>query len=735
MTNLIVRLTCGRACLKDTPDNLIFHLKRFDYDIMNNARIKVNDAFEFPSTIDMAPYHVDWLNDDFAASQPDIFELVGVLVHSGNAESGHYYSYVREQTPIPGEHQSWVEFNDADVSAFDFETIGDACYGGLSDQTSQFTQFYKPYNAYMLFYRRRTLNNPISTDRSIQYPLGRVAAAPVLVQRYALMNEFAIRKLCFFEGAYVDFLAALIERLIPCCETESKESVEITQKATYLCLGYLDRIGSRVKESGGFIKIATLLQKLITKNPQCRHFALSWICERENEALKNMLLRCPYVEARRSFAMLIVNMIQLHGALQDDTDAFQDRPSLRLGGLRGEFFERMKDLTSILHIHWRSWDEYFGLLTHLADLGIKESQTLLQIGFLQHCLEMMVLDHPKAHLVREKVVVYQRIANFIEKKRKYSFVGVVELCWKLLRNVDLNERQRASPRDRLFKADGYSALTEGEYELIESEFSLTSFIPTCVFLEKAIHSRASKAAKRDLVRMLLLAEEHLRLADAIKITLMEGFLTDPASLAVPFLDAALVYCEVSSDRQSVQEILRKAASDVESIGPCAGAENLQFFKDARRLHNIIIKWGGDIFEGKVRSLAHLWGPPLLTFYDATVRKDTAEFLDNILFSYNLEAIDNERKVDRIQKAGRDLCGKCLERLQYVVSSNRIQEKALLEQITRIVTVCLDKFFDEEYEEDDRFMQLARSKSSQRSVCPDESCLTITQIRSHPFRPW
>ena len=675
---------------------------------MSNTRIKVNDAFEFPAAIDMAPYHVNWLNDDGTVSQPDIYELVGVLVHSGNAESGHYYSFIREQSPNANGHQSWVEFNDADVSAFNFENIGDACYGGLSDQTNQFAQFSKPYNAYMLFYRRRSFSYWKVPNPSTQSPLTRVASAPALVSRYALMNESAIRKLCLFDGAFVDFLAALVERLLVPSESESQQRPEATQKATYVCLGYLNGIGSRVKDIEGFVRIANLLQKLIIEYPQCHQTALSWICDPKNEALRNLLLRCPYAEACRAFAMLIVKMIQLYDAQSMAIEASEDRPSLVLSGLPGEFFMQMKGLTTILHIHWRAWDEYFGLLINLADLGVKESQTLLQIGFLQHCLEMMVLEHPKAHLVREKEAVYQRIAHFIEKKRKYSFIGVVELCWKLLQNVDLNERQGTSPQDRLFKNDGYSALTVGEYKLIESDFSMTSSIPTCVFLEKAIHSHASKAAKKDLVRMLLLAEEHLQLADAIRLTLMDGFLTDPASLAVPFLDAALVYCEVSSDKQGIQDILRKAASDVESIGPCAGAENLQFFKAARRLHNITIKWGRDAFEAKVRTLAYLWGPPLLTFHDIDVRLDTLDFLENLIFSHNLDEIDNERKAERISKAGRDLCGKSLERLQYVVSSNTIQDKALLEQITRIVSVCLDKFFDENYDDDERTMELAKS---------------------------
>src|SRR3954464_9464578 len=86
-----------RACLKDVPDNLIFHLKRFDFNLRTLQRSKINDYFNFPPKIDMRPYKVEHLMDDDSGAEEDMFELVGVLVHSGTAESGHYYSFIRER--------------------------------------------------------------------------------------------------------------------------------------------------------------------------------------------------------------------------------------------------------------------------------------------------------------------------------------------------------------------------------------------------------------------------------------------------------------------------------------------------------------------------------------------------------------------------------------------------------------------------------------------------------------
>ena len=119
-----------RACLKDVPDNLIFHLKRFDYDLIHGTRTKINDRFEFPMEIDMAPYNVDYLKDTSEPPDPDVFALVGVLVHQGTAESGHYYSYIQERPSHDPRTSKWVEFNDSEVSEFNPFEIDAQCFGG-----------------------------------------------------------------------------------------------------------------------------------------------------------------------------------------------------------------------------------------------------------------------------------------------------------------------------------------------------------------------------------------------------------------------------------------------------------------------------------------------------------------------------------------------------------------------------------------------------------------------------
>ena len=140
---------------------------------------KINERVEFPMELDMNKYtdkglekldllkemeEMNWSYEDLPEDKKQIYDfqypreyysysLRGVVVHMGEVNSGHYYSYIKDTRT--GE---WYEFNDTLVTPFDPEDMDEKAFGGEYGETSRHARWknlgLKPYNAYMLLYER-----------------------------------------------------------------------------------------------------------------------------------------------------------------------------------------------------------------------------------------------------------------------------------------------------------------------------------------------------------------------------------------------------------------------------------------------------------------------------------------------------------------------------------------------------------------------------------------------------
>ena len=111
------------------------------------------------------------------------YELIGVTVHTGTADGGHYYAFIRDRSnnsasdvkckqekadtvngisATGANTDKWYSFNDAEVKPFDPAQIAAECFGGeMNSRTyDQVTDKFmdlsieKTNSAYMLFYER-----------------------------------------------------------------------------------------------------------------------------------------------------------------------------------------------------------------------------------------------------------------------------------------------------------------------------------------------------------------------------------------------------------------------------------------------------------------------------------------------------------------------------------------------------------------------------------------------------
>ncbi|KZF20341.1 ubiquitin thiolesterase [Xylona heveae TC161] len=141
------------------PQVLHLQLKRFEYDINRDAMMKVNDRYEFPEIFDASPY----LSEDADRSEPYIYQLHGVLVHSGDFNAGHYYAFLK-----PTKDGHFYKFDDDRVTRATLKEAMDDNFGGDYAMTpngmigaqrnlyTRTTSTKRSMSAYMLVYIRQS---------------------------------------------------------------------------------------------------------------------------------------------------------------------------------------------------------------------------------------------------------------------------------------------------------------------------------------------------------------------------------------------------------------------------------------------------------------------------------------------------------------------------------------------------------------------------------------------------
>lgn len=141
------------------PPVLHLQLKRFEYDIQRDSMVKINDRHEFPFEIDLD----EFLDASADRSQPWVYKLHGVLVHSGDLHGGHYFALIK-----PDRETRWLKFDDDRVTPVTDKEVLEENYGGealngvpQSLQRNQVRTMKRFTNAYMLVYIREAAINEV----------------------------------------------------------------------------------------------------------------------------------------------------------------------------------------------------------------------------------------------------------------------------------------------------------------------------------------------------------------------------------------------------------------------------------------------------------------------------------------------------------------------------------------------------------------------------------------------
>uniref|UniRef100_A0A671Q4F9 ubiquitinyl hydrolase 1 n=1 Tax=Sinocyclocheilus anshuiensis TaxID=1608454 RepID=A0A671Q4F9_9TELE len=419
--------TVKRLLIKKLPPVLAIQLKRFDYDWERECAIKFNDYFEFPRELDMEPYTVAGvakLEGDEVPPESQViaensdpnsssrYRLVGVLVHSGQASGGHYYSYIMQRhcNGSDGLKDRWYKFDDGDVTECkmdDDEEMKNQCFGGeymgeVFDHMMKRMSYRRQkrwWNAYILFYERM---DAAGGDGELLKYISELTLAPRTNQpKMPLAIEASVRKqnVQFMHSRmqysleYFQFVKKLLtcnsvylnpppgqDHLLPEAEEIAMISIQLAARFLF-STGFHTKKVVRGPASDWYDALCILLRHSKNVRSWFAHNVLFAFPTRFSE----YLLECPSAEVRGAFAKLMVFIAHF---------SLQDGPCPSPVTSPGSSTQACDSVTlsdhllhSVLNLlrrevseHGRHLQQYFNLFVMYANLGLAEKTQLLKLS-------------------------------------------------------------------------------------------------------------------------------------------------------------------------------------------------------------------------------------------------------------------------------------------------------------------------------------------------------------------
>ncbi|RDA91503.1 hypothetical protein CP533_4564 [Ophiocordyceps camponoti-saundersi (nom. inval.)] len=709
-----------RACLKDVPDNVIFHLKRFDFNLRTLQRSKINDYFSFPTTIDLRPYTIEHLDEASSAADEDLFDLVGILVHSGTAESGHYYSYIKERPSSAG-RESWIEFNDDMVTPWDPSLMASSTFGGPDNRPAYETNgiiYDKSYSAYMLFYQRvsslkaeqdamvaQQLASPLQVDMPSSMREHMVQENIDILRRHCLFDpgHATFVQTCFTRARFLDEKAGSSSAAVEAADDAGEASHELQNLAMEMALSHLDQVITRTKDTPSLLTFANLIRAAVANCHKCA-MALYLYFDARRAAFRALLQRCPDQHVRAFAGEVLIKAAQtisekwprLYYGGSPVTDSSETE-----AGSDGDEMNRDldSDMCSVLHgivtlfsylwqffhVHLRSWDEYFGTILAFAKLGDREVAVLLSDNYLSKLLRIVSADS-----TLELAPNYARMLNNVLRRistRPPSYSAILSLIDYLLAQLEpvlgpdvIVDR----PTDRL--------TLQAPFPWTSDEVNIFHYHPQhqslSLFMEKLITIDQAWGSTDDIMARLTLTGEVLdsRALNVLRRNIQGEFSTQPMD---PYLRVAARYVECSRFADRVHILIRHVGAQSRGLQNSEGLAFLNFFRSALTSDKPNEQLARSRRESGIATIP-TWAPHLLVYPDVNTRRETEQLLDDELF-LPAAAGEGEKEADSREQEDlvvRELGLKCLIYLReaHVKRRSRIERNAA-SSILRVVGKC------------------------------------------------
>ncbi|XP_047537193.1 ubiquitin carboxyl-terminal hydrolase puf isoform X2 [Vanessa atalanta] len=422
-----------RACFKKLPRILCFNTMRYTFNMLTMLKEKVNTHFSFPMRLDMSGYVEKHLmpaqyqeekiksaelkkdgesssyneTEDSDTEEHYEYELIGVTVHTGTADGGHYYSFIRDREHEL--HDRWLLFNDAEVKPFDPAHIAAECFGGemtsktydsVTDKFMDFS-FEKTNSAYMLFYELSPPRNQRGSDcgqqeeaqssraeESASAAVERREAAPAVQLPPELLrwiwddNMQFLHDKNIFQHAYFTFMGQMCSSVPQSLLTLRPE---ITEVAARLSTSFFIETFIHAKEKPTMVSWVELVTKQFNASAAASEWFLGHMAD-DTWWPMQVLIKCPNQMVRQMFQRLCMHVIQRlrssHCALYlQGMEESEDNSKLGEASCVTRFIRMLLSLMeSGARSHLRHLTEYFSLLYEFSKMGEEEGKFMLRVN-------------------------------------------------------------------------------------------------------------------------------------------------------------------------------------------------------------------------------------------------------------------------------------------------------------------------------------------------------------------
>ncbi|KAF5643612.1 DFFRY protein [Fusarium sp. NRRL 52700] len=644
-----------RACLKDVPDNVIFHLKRFDFNLRTLQRNKINDYFSFPDQIDMRPYTIEHLSNPKSNLEEDIFELVGVLVHAGTAESGHYYSYIRER-PTSSNRPLWVEFNDDLVTPWDPAQMEYSTFGGTDHRPiydNNGILYDKNFSAYMLFYQRSSslrAEQEKMTALAIPAPL-RVDVPDHLADHLSDENTNILRRHCIYDPSNVKLVQALFRQSQQHCRSmgrcKKSSSIDsfmamrrqehgLQDLAMRTIIGNLDQVVTRTKDAPDFLPYEEIIEDAVTSCERCA-FSFYEYFNQHPSALRMLLQRNPDQLVRSKIKNLFkVAVTKISTALPNvydseiryklvhdaDGDETLSEPDASYRSVIDGVMMIFQHLWNFFHVHIRAWDEYFGAVLDFAGMGHRETGYVLAANFLASTIRIISAD-PLQELSGNWARMLQSVIRRNNTTKPTSYVSIIRLVNHLMSQMrpQIGTEYVEDPTERVSQLAEAFSWTLEEVDLV---YSSPNGSNASLFVEKLLTLDQEHAGCNNIIRILTNMDKSMdeKVLGTLKLCIRGETSTQAMD---PFLRASITYLESTEQLSNAKDMIEHVSMQAKSLQNTEGVYFVQFFRTALGLRRQDREFCKAVRTFS-RDLIPNWVPFLLASPEEQVRRSTHGFL-------------------------------------------------------------------------------------------------------------